>query len=78
LEGGDGNFEFENDKIVFAGFGWKNDSVNFEFSGLDLAGKVVLLAEGKPDFFLKQGFSKREQKVEQLKYHALAVKTSKL
>lgn len=77
LEGSDGNFEFENDKIVFAGFGWKNDSMNFEFPGLDLAGKVVLLAEGKPDYFSKQGFSKREQKVEELKYQALAGKKVK-
>lgn len=77
LEGSDGNFEFENDKIVFAGFGWKNDSVHVDYTGLDLAGKVVLLAEGTPDFFLKQGFSKREQKVEQLKYQALAGKKVK-
>ncbi|MBT6999352.1 MAG: M20/M25/M40 family metallo-hydrolase [Prolixibacteraceae bacterium] len=46
--------ELEGEEIVIAGFGWQDPGNSYDdFEGIDVAGKIVIYAQGNPDLYLK-------------------------
>lgn len=51
----------ENKRFVFAGFGWKDSTKNYDdFNGIDVKGKVVVMIGGNPAFGTQRKISEGE------------------
>lgn len=56
MNGVNGMQRLEKEEVVFAGFGYCNDSASYDdLAGIDLKGKIVVIAEGLPARFSEEG-----------------------
>jgi hypothetical protein len=74
IKGGIENIGFQNNEVVFADFGWKDDTGYDNLKGLDLKGKVVIVTDGTPKKFLTKDALKRNNRQEQSKLDSIVAK----
>lgn len=78
LSGGLGTVSFDNEEIVFAGFGYKNAETNYDdLDGVDLAGKIVVIAQSTPEIFMEGKNFRWNSRVEREKFRSISEKKPK-
>ena len=78
LKGGSSAISFKNEEIVFAGFGYQNSEINYnDLEGVDVAGKVVVIAQGTPGIFMAGENFRWNSSIEREKFKLISEKNPK-